>query len=112
MLMTELSKIIEEQGKGVRAYAECARTCRERLKTHSDQSAANFMLKIAADRFVDAYDDQPLLSQRAEEEFEEFKSYVDRLEAAQQASDPLVKLDALNRVATQIANHRLLRSTV
>lgn len=112
MSMTELVKIIEDQGKGVRAYVECARICRDRLKTQSDLAAGYFLLTIAADKFVDAYDDQPLLSQRAEDEFLHFKNYVEQLDKAQTSDDPTVKLEALNRVATEITNHKLLRSSV
>lgn len=112
MSMTELVKIIEDLGKGARAYVECGRTCRDRLRTQSDHSAAYFLLTIAADKFVDAYDDQPLLSQRAEDEFLHFKSYVDQLEATERETDPAANLVTLNRVAAEIANHQLLRSSV
>ncbi len=105
MSLTELVEIIEDQGKGVRAYAECARMCRDRLQSRSGLSAAYLLLTIAADKFVDAYDDQPLLSQRAEDEFLRFKGYVDQLQAGEQQTDATVKLETLNRIAAEIANH-------
>lgn len=108
MSMTELVNIIEDQGKGVRAYIECARRCRDRLMTHSDQSAAYFLLAIAADKFVDTYDDQPLLSQRAEDEFLHFKNYVEMLVEAEQSSNAETKLRTLNDVAADVANHKLV----
>ncbi|MCR9138832.1 MAG: hypothetical protein NXI27_22715 [Alphaproteobacteria bacterium] len=112
MRMSELVKIIEDQGKGVRAYIACARLCRDQLKTRSDQSAAYLLLAVAADKFVDTYDDQPLLSQRAEDEFLHFKSYVDRLDEADRSSNADDRLKALNDVAIDVANHKLVRSTV
>lgn len=108
MSMTELVQIIENQGKGVRSYVECARTARERIKTQSDNAAAYYLLAIAADKFVDAYDDQPLLSQNAEDEFLHYKNYVEQLEAAAAQAEASKKLDALNRVAASVANHKLM----
>lgn len=108
MSMTELVQIIEDQGKGVRSYVECARTARERIKTQSENAAAYYVLAIAADKFVDAYDDQPLLSQHAEDEFVHYKSYVERLETAAAQADEGKKLDTLNRVAADVANHKLM----
>lgn len=112
MSMTELVKIIEDQGKGVRAYIECGRMCRDRFKTHSGQSAAYFLLTVAADKFVEAYDDQPLPSPSAEDEFLHFKSYVDQLEATERETDPAKNLVTLNRVAAEIAGRQLLQSSV
>lgn len=110
MSMTELIEIIEEKGKGVRAYGESARVCRDRLKTHPEQSAAYFLLTVAAENFVNAFDDQPLISHRAEDEFLRFKSYVDLLQAVGQGTDAGAKLKVLNRIATDIANNDLFRS--
>lgn len=112
MSISELLGIIEGQSKGVRSYIECARTCQERINEYPDQAAAYYLLKIAANRFVDAYDDQPLVSTLADSEFLNFKSYVDQLQAVEQDTDAASKLGTLNRVATEIANHKLLRFSV
>lgn len=112
MSISELVGIIEGQGKGVRSYIECARTCQERINAHPDQAVSYYLLNIAANRFVDAYDDQPLVSTLANNEFLNFKSYVDQLQAVEQETDSAMKLCTLNRVATEIANHKLLRSEV
>lgn len=109
MRMTELLKIIEDNGKGVRAYSECARAAREGIKTQPNQAVSYYLLSIAADRFVDTYDDQPLLSQGAEDVFQSFKSYVDQLAATEQESDAAKKLQVLNQVATEIAEDKFLR---
>ncbi|MEJ8472556.1 hypothetical protein [Roseibium algae] len=108
MSMTELVRIIEDFGKGVRAYNECSRACRDQLKVQSDTAAAYFLLAIVAEKFVDTYDDQPLSSPIAEAEFKRFKGYVEQFEATERASDPSAKLDTLNRIADEIANHKLL----
>ena len=112
MSISDLMGIIESQNKGVRAYSECARICQERISTHPDQAAAYYLLKIAANRFVDVYDDQPLVSTIADNEFLNFKSYVDQLDASEQEAAPAKKLDTLNRIASEIANHKILRSDV
>lgn len=112
MSMYDLVNIIEEKGKGVHAYSECAKLAREHLKTPSDQSAAYFLLAFVAGRFADTYDDQPLLSQIAESEFEKFKSYVDQLENADKSDNSTQKLDTLNRIASEVTTHKLVRSSV
>ncbi|MDF1776677.1 MAG: hypothetical protein P1V13_11635 [Rhizobiaceae bacterium] len=112
MRISDLLDIIENQGKGVRSYIECARICQERINEKPEDAASYYLLKIAANRFVDAYDDQPLLSNLADSEFLNFKNYVDQLHAAEQEADPAMKLSTLNRVAHEIANHKLLRSAV
>ncbi|MEP4378434.1 MAG: hypothetical protein ABJ215_08110 [Alphaproteobacteria bacterium] len=111
MSMTELIEILEENGKAVRAYGASARACRDRLKAHPDQSAAYFLLTVAAENFVNAFDDQPLISQRVEDEFLRFKSYIDLLHAAEQGGDADAKLATLNRIATEIATNDLFRPT-
>ena len=110
MSIHDLISKIEHHGKGVHAYMECMRLAKERLETPSDLAAAYFMLKHAADKFVHAYDDQPLSSARAEEEFVHFKNYVEQLGALETTPDPSTKLGILNRVATEIANHNIARS--
>lgn len=112
MSISELVGIIEAQGKGVRAYMECAQTCQKRINECPNDAASYYLLKIAANRFVDAYDDQPLVSTLAESEYLNFKNYVDQLHAAELESDPAMKLGIINRVATDISNHKLLRSPV
>lgn len=109
MRMTELLKIIEDNGKGVRAYSECGQAARECIKTQSDQAAAYYLLSIAADRFVETYDDQPLLSQGAEDAYVNFKSYVEQFVETELENDAGKKLQTLNRVAAEIAGDRFLR---
>lgn len=111
MRMTELLNIIEDYGKGVRAYSEFATAARDCIKTQPDQAVSYYLLSIAADRFVETYDDQPLLSQGAEDVFQSFKNYVDELAAAEQSDDSAKKLQVLNRVATEIAADKFLRPT-
>lgn len=112
MRMTELLNIIEEYGKGVRAYSECRRAARECIKTQSDQAAAFYLLSLAADRFIETYDDQPLHSQGAEDAFQNFKNYVEQLAAIEQDDDPASSLRSLNRVAADIADDKFLRPAI
>ena len=110
MSMRDLIRKIEQHGKGVQAYTESMQLARKRLETPSDLAAAYFMLRYAADKFVHAYDDQPLLSTHAEEEFKHFKNYIEQLSELETTSDASTKLDILNRVAAEIANHNIPRS--
>ena len=110
--MIDLIKVLEEHGKGVRAYIKCMQIASNRLKQTSDEAAAYFMLKYAAGKFVHAFDDQPLLSSRAEEEFHVFKRYVEQLSEIETSSDGVANFGILNRVATEIANHKLVQSSV
>lgn len=112
MKLTELVNIIESNGKGVGAYVECHRACRDQLATQSDNALSYFLLMFAAGRFADTYDDQPLTSPKAEEEFLNFKSYVAQLEAVENETTPDNKIAALNRITAEIANHKLMRSSV
>lgn len=109
MSMTELIEILEDNGKAVRAYGEISRACRDRLKNLSGQSAAYLLLAVAAENFANAFDDQPLASQKVEDEFLRFKSYIDEFHTAEQGADAGVKLSTLNRVASEIANNDLFR---
>lgn len=112
MRILDLLGIIEEQGKGVRSYGECARICQQRINQQPADAASYYLLKIAANRFVDAYDDQPLLSSLADSEFLNFKNYVEQLDAAAIHDDATKKLEILNKVAVDIANHKHMRSSV
>lgn len=106
MSITKLANIIEDNGKGARAYVECSRVARMNIVESPDMAAAYFLLSVACDRFVDAYDDQPLLSQTAEDEFLHFKNYVDQFEAAEKENSEAAKLKALNEIARQVAEHK------
>ena len=112
MSSSQLVNIIEDSGKGVRAYVECSRVARKNIAETPELATAFFLLSVACDRFVDAYDDQPLLSQRAEDEFLHFKSYVDRFEAAEKENSEAARITALNEVARQVSGHKYYRSQV
>nr|WP_306267189.1 hypothetical protein [Pararhizobium sp. IMCC3301] len=112
MKMTELVTTIEANGKGVRAFGECGRQARDRIAGNPDQAAAYFLLAVATDRFVDTYDDQPLLAPRADDEFLTFKKYVEQFEKARENGSDAEMLKALNEVSKQIAENWLRRTEV
>lgn len=97
-----LVKGLNEKGGSVRAYEACARAARSRIAAEPDNAAALFLIAFAAQRFVDAYDDQPLTVEAAGEEMEQFSSFVSALDAGWAAGTAEAKLDALNKVAAQI----------
>lgn len=97
-----LVKGLNEQGGGVRAYDSCARAARGRIAAEPENAAALFLISFAAQRFVDAYDDQPLTVEAAGEELEQFTSLVSALDAGWADGSAEAKLEALNKVAAQL----------
>jgi len=105
-MFESLVKGIVEAGGGVRAYDACARTARSRIAGEPDNAAALLLIAYAAQRFVDAYDDQPLTVETAAEELDNITSIVTTLDGAFKGGSAQAKLDAVNRVARQIAGVR------
>ncbi len=98
-----LLKNLDEQGRGVRAYDACARAARNNTINHPDKAAAFLLIAIAAQRFVDAYDDQPLTVEKAGEEFDQIGSLIALLGDAYATDSAEKKIAALNTVAAQLA---------
>lgn len=101
-MFQSLIESLNEQGASVRAYEACARRARARIVDEPENAAALFLIAVAAQRFVDAYDDQPLTVDAANEELGAFKTYVDALESAFSNGSSDDKVAALNRVAAQL----------
>lgn len=104
MELTNLIEVVESNGKGVRAYRECVRVAREQVQGNNPLAAAFFVLSIAAEKFVDGYDDQPLGSDTAEAALKVFKSYVETLDGA---ADDAALVAALNEVSADILNRKI-----
>jgi hypothetical protein len=98
-----LLKGLNEQGAGVRAYEACARAARTRIAGEPDNAAALLLISYAAQRFVEAYDDQPLTVEVAGEEFEQFSDIVKTLDSAHSGGSAEAKVAALNTVAARLA---------
>lgn len=94
---------ISEAGGGVRAYIACGRDARLRIAEEPENAAALFLIAYAAQRFVDAYDDQPLTVANAAEELSQITSIVQLLDNAFTKGSADSKLSALNEVASQLA---------
>ena len=99
-------KELNEQGGGVRAYDSAARVARVRVASEPDNAAALLLISFAAQRFVDAYDDQPLTVDAAGEEFEQFSALVSGLDRAFSGGSAEDKLAALNAAAASLAAPR------
>ena len=99
-------KELNVQGGGVRAYDAAARAARARIATEPDHAAALLLISFAAQRFVDAYDDQPLTVEAAGEEFAQFSALVSGLDAAYEDGSIERKLAALNAAAASLAAPR------
>lgn len=96
-------KDLNENGGGVRAYDICARDARTRIGDEPANAAALLLIAFAAQRFVEAYDDQPLTVEVAGKEFDEFSAIVNELDKAYTAGTAEAKLGALNTVAARLA---------
>lgn len=102
-MFEQILKNLQDQGGGVRAYEACANSVLERIGKEPDNAAALFLLGVAAQRFVDSYDDQPLSTEAASGELELFKSCIATLNEAYASGSAERKVSALNEVATRIA---------
>ena len=99
-------KELNEQGGGVRAYDATARAARARIASEPDNAAALLLIYYAAQRFVDAYDDQPLTVETAGEEMEQFSALVTGLDKAFASGSIDEKFAALNAAAASLATPR------
>lgn len=96
-------KDLNEQGGSVRAYDGCARAARARIAGEPENAAALLLIAYAAQRFVEAYDDQPLTVKAAGEELELFSDIIKTLDGAHKAGSAEEKAAALNAVASKLA---------
>ncbi|MEO0980779.1 MAG: hypothetical protein AAFY24_26200 [Pseudomonadota bacterium] len=106
MSLYKFIEIIEESGKGAQSYQECLREARRQLSASSQNAASYFILASVAEKFVDTFYDQPLLSQTADEQYDNFKDYVIRLSKAEETGDASIILDALNKVSYDVEKNK------
>ncbi len=95
-------KELNELGGGVRAFDKCAREARARIASEPDNASALFLIAFAAQRFVEAYDDQPLTVDAATAERDAFQDVVKTLDKAFAGGSVDDKLSALNIVAHKL----------
>jgi hypothetical protein len=106
-MFESLVKGISEAGGGVRAYDACGRAARSRIVDEPENAAALLLISHAAQRFVEAYDDQPLTVEKAAEELSQITGIVKLLDDAFTSGSADSKLGALNEVARRLAGaHR------
>lgn len=97
-------EILEQQGGSVRAYEACAEAARAYMHEAPETAAACFVIFSAARRFVDSYDDQPLSSSTAKQEYDAFKADIRALSDAYDKGSDSDRLAAINRMAMRVAN--------
>ncbi|MCG6114205.1 MAG: hypothetical protein MEQ84_03310 [Mesorhizobium sp.] len=102
-MFNDLKTVLDDKGGSVRAYDAAARAARARLSAEPGNAAALLLVAYAAQRFVEAYDDQPLTQDAAGEERAQFEWIVDTLDAAFESGSADEKVKALNAVAARIA---------
>ncbi|MAZ18223.1 MAG: hypothetical protein CL535_18095 [Ahrensia sp.] len=101
-MFSDLLKIVVDGGYAVRAYEDCARRARSRIPSEPQNAAALLLISYAAQRFVDAYDDQPLPVDEANDELTRFSSMLGTLDESLASGDPEKELSGLNSVAARI----------
>lgn len=101
-MFSDLLKIVVDGGYAVRAYEDCARKARARIPSEPENAAALLLISYAAQRFVEAYDDQPLPVDEANDELTRFSSMLKTLEESVSSGDPEQKLAGLNGVASHL----------
>ncbi len=102
-MFESLVRGISEAGGGVRAYDACGRAARSRIANEPENAAALLLISYATQRFVEAYDDQPLTVENAAEELSQITGIVELLDSAFVNGSAEAKLGALNEVASQLA---------
>lgn len=104
MMFKDLMTVLDDKGGSVRAYDAAARTARARLTDEPENASALLLIAYAAQRFVEAYDDQPLTLGAAGQEREQFEWIVDTLDKAFENGSAEEKFAALNAVAARLAS--------
>lgn len=103
-MFNHLAEDVRKHGYGVRAYETCARATAEAIQKHPDLASAYFLLGMAAARFVERFEAQPLSKKTAEKHVTLFEDFTKRLSVAFETENDSTKLDALNQVAKDILN--------
>jgi hypothetical protein len=102
-MFKDLIAVLDDKGGSVRAYEAAARSARSRLAAEPENASPLLLIAYAAQRFVEAYDDQPLTLGAAGEEREQFEWIVSTLDKAFENGSAQDKIVALNAVATRLA---------
>ena len=98
-----LLQTLADQGGGVRAFTLCACEARARIAAEPGRAAALLMIALAAQRFVDTYDDQPLPADAAEAERARFTALLASLGSAYASGSAADREAALNAAALGFA---------
>lgn len=100
-MFEHLLKIVVDGGHGVRAYGACAKAAREQMAKEPENAAALTLIISSALGVVEAYDDQPLSVDTAENLLASFKSMITKLSEGYATGSVDAKLQALNEVSIQ-----------
>ncbi len=106
-MFSDFHDLLEKNGGSVRAYEICARTARNRAVDEPENSTALFLIAMAAQRFVDSFDDQPISVNEVAKEGEKIGGYITNLSDAYNQPDPELKIAALNVVASSLSQKRV-----
>lgn len=98
----QLVEMLEEQGKSTRAYRSCASSAITFAQDNLDLAAPLLLLALAAEKFVESYDSEPLSSPEVDAAFDKFSANASAFKSAFLQGSSEQRLDVLNRVAISL----------
>lgn len=102
-MFEEFVQILNDMGRSIHAYQQCAARAHEKAGSDTDCAAAYLLIALAAETFVTRNERMPLPADVAQAAYEEFVALVSLLDKAQADGTPEQMLAALNRTAHSIA---------
>jgi hypothetical protein len=99
MMFEHILKTLSENGKSGQAYSKVIKHSEKAMKEDSDRAAGYLLLKILADRFIEATGRMATTVTQTENEYKIFSNHVGTLSDAYIAGDPAGISDALNKVS-------------
>ncbi|SFT56558.1 MULTISPECIES: hypothetical protein [unclassified Mesorhizobium] len=98
-MLAAITNIIRDKGNAIPGYREAARTARQQATKDIERSVGYFLLGKAAQEFADAYCEEPLHADTAEQQLARLEGFACVLDEAFEAPDLQRRLEALSYVA-------------
>lgn len=99
MMFEHILNTLSENGKSGQAYNKVIEHSVKAMQEDNDRAAGYLLLKILADRFIEATGRMATTATQTENEFNIFANHVGTLSDAYIAGDPAGISDALNKVS-------------
>ncbi|OKH88155.1 hypothetical protein [Thalassospira sp. TSL5-1] len=95
----KLITVMQGDALGVQAYEECSRIAATAITEKSGDAAPFLLLGMIANRFIDAYRDQPLSRKTAEDQAKRYVELCSAFREAFEKGSDADKLNILNETA-------------